>query len=62
LQQRELLIFNTNKKLLKKLFVPLRERGIETLPYCIENEKLYQLIETENDGDEAWKLYITDIQ
>jgi hypothetical protein len=59
-KKREVYIFEVNGKLLKKVFLPICERGIETFPFCIQNEKLYQLVERESD--EAWELHITDIQ
>jgi hypothetical protein len=59
-KKREVYIFEVNGKLLKKVFLPIYENGIEAFPFCIDNEKLYQLVERESD--EACELRITGIQ
>jgi hypothetical protein len=59
-KEREVYIFEVKGKLLKKVFLPIVESGIEPFPFCIQNEKLYQVLE--RDNDEAWELHITDIQ
>jgi hypothetical protein len=59
-KKREVYIFEVKGKFLKKVFLPICESGIETFPFCIDNEKLYQLVERESD--EVWELHITDIE
>ncbi|NIM12776.1 MAG: hypothetical protein GTO45_11780 [Candidatus Aminicenantes bacterium] len=59
-KKREVYIFEVKGKFLKKVFLPIYESGIEPFPFCIENKKLYQLVERESD--EVWELHITDIE
>lgn len=57
----ELVVLDIKGNPLKRVFVPFAERDLRTFaPYTIKNDKLYQLIET--DDNEAWELHITDIK
>lgn len=50
----EFLVFNTNGKFVKKVFIPfVMKSAFRAFPWSIKNKKLYQLIE--ND-DEEWEL------
>lgn len=55
----ETYIFDINGKFLRKIFLPIIFRIMENFPFWIENEKIYQLFENE---DEEWELHITEIQ
>ena len=59
---REIYIFASDGKFLKKGFYPLQEmNGLELYPYCITtNGNLYQLIE--NLDTEEWDLHLTEIK
>jgi hypothetical protein len=59
----ECIVMNLKGKELKREFVPLQESEPYTyypLLYSIENGKFYALIE--NEDDETWELYITEIR
>jgi hypothetical protein len=53
-------IFNLDGKQLKRTFIPLRDTSpINTPPFTIYNNHLYQLIE--NFDEEQWQLVIDKI-
>jgi hypothetical protein len=55
----EFYIFDLKGKLLNRIFLPLKEQTPMTFfPYCIKSNKLYQLVENE---EEVWVLIVTDI-
>ena len=57
----ELYIFNVSGKLVKKTYINLQgDIRPESYPFCFGNDRLYQLVESENNDD--WELHITDIQ
>jgi hypothetical protein len=56
----ECLIFNTNGKFLKMLFLPYRYKNpVDEYPADIKNDRLYQLVE--NETSEEWELHITAV-
>ena len=55
----EFIVFNINGKFSKKVRLPLEEKYIEYYPYVISAEKLFQLVE--ND-DEQWELRVSAIE
>jgi hypothetical protein len=55
------LIYDQKGKLLSKTYLPIAYRSfIDPYPYVINNNKVYQLIE--NEDDEEWELHITPIK
>lgn len=57
----EFFVFDFNGKLLKRIFLPVVYMdGYERYPTAVKNEKLYQLIEDEDE--EVWELHITEIK
>jgi len=59
-ERSECLIFNLEGKQLKRTFIPLRDTSpINTPPFTIYNNHLYQLIE--NFDEEQWQLVIDPI-
>jgi hypothetical protein len=60
-EKYEFFVFDFNGKLLKRIFLPVAYMdGIDSYPTTIKNEKLYQLIE--NEDEEVWELHITEIK
>lgn len=60
-KQNEFFIFDQNRKLIKKSFLPLAyQNAILPAPFAIRDNKLYQLIE--NEENEEWELHINDIK
>lgn len=60
-EKSKFVVMDVNGKPLKKLFVHFAERDLRTFaPYTIKNDKLYQLVETEDN--EAWELHVSDIK
>jgi hypothetical protein len=56
----EFLILDLKGKLLKKTFVPVvKETFFWIYPYCIKNNKFYQMVE--NEETEEWELHRTEI-
>ncbi|UCH96433.1 MAG: hypothetical protein JSV88_06170 [Candidatus Aminicenantes bacterium] len=56
--KNEFFIFDLEGKLVKKAWVPLKDKGFDGIfyfPYCIKNNYLYQLIE--NEDSEQWELH-----
>jgi hypothetical protein len=59
--KKEFLVFNIQGKLLKKIYLPLKEKNVNSLfPFDIKDGKLYQLIE--NGDTEEYELFVTEIQ
>lgn len=59
--KKEFFVFNIQGKLLKKIYLPLKEKNVNSLfPFDIKNGKLYQLIE--NEDTEEYELFVTEIQ
>lgn len=59
-KKREFFILDLEGKPIKKVMLPLPEMNpLEIYPYTIKNNKLYQLIENDN---EEWELHITEIE
>jgi hypothetical protein len=57
----ELLIYDFKGTLLKRTMIPFKECDmIEFYPYTINDNKIYQLIESEDN--EKWELHISDIK
>jgi hypothetical protein len=57
----ECFVFNIRGKLLKKIYLPLKEKNVYQLfPFDIKDGKLYQLIE--NEDTENYELSVTEIQ
>ncbi|MCP4152651.1 MAG: hypothetical protein GY757_33250 [bacterium] len=55
-QNRELLVFDLEGKLLQKKMLPIREKNVfELYPYTITQGKVYQIIE--NEESEEWELF-----
>jgi len=60
-ENREFYIFDLQGNLLKRTMLPLPEmNALELYPYTTNKDKLYQLIE--NEDDEEWELHITEIK
>jgi hypothetical protein len=60
-EKYEFFVFDFNGKLLKRIFLPVAYiDAIDHCPTSIKNEKLYQLIE--NEDEEVWELHITEIE
>ena len=60
-EKSEFLIFDTNGKFLKRLFVPFKApTGIMLNPAVIKNDKFYQLVE--NEENEEWELHMEEIK
>jgi len=60
-EKKEFFIFDMNGKLIKQIFLPLREIDpLNLSPYSIKNGKLYQLLE--NEKTEKWELYVNEIK
>lgn len=58
---REFYIFDLQGNLLKRTLQPLPEmNALELYPYTTDNNKLYQIIE--NEDEEEWELHITEIK
>jgi hypothetical protein len=56
----EILIFDTNGKFLKKVFIPLVEESADVLyPISICNDKLYQVVE--NPDSSQWEMHVHEI-
>lgn len=56
----EVFIFDGNGNLVKKVYLPLVKRDIQSFyPFYVDNNKLYRMLE--NEDDEEWELHITDI-
>jgi len=59
--KNECFVFNIQGKLLKKIYLPLKEKNVNSLfPFDIKDGKLYQLIE--NEDTENYELFVTEIQ
>ena len=57
--KNEFYIFNLKGKLLKKIMLPFAEYDeVQFSPYTINDGKLYQLIENDN---ETWELHVIKI-
>ena len=57
----EFYIFDIKGKLLKKLFLPIVEQNaIDKYPYTIHNNKIYQLVD--NEDEEVWELNVFAIE
>ena len=56
----EFYVFDLKGKLLKHVFLPLKEQTALTyFPYTIKDDTLYQLVE--NEDEEEWELVVTEI-
>ncbi len=56
----ECLVLDPDGKLVKKAFLPILFSDVQTSsPYTIENGRLYQLVE--NEDEETWEIHVTTI-
>lgn len=59
--KNEFMIFNTQGKLLKKVYVPFSDKSLLLpYPYTVKDGKLYQLVE--NEDSEEWELHIAEME
>ena len=59
-EKAEFIIYGINGKLMGTKMVPFRDQTIiRPYPFTIKKNKLYQIVENE---DEEWELIITDIK
>jgi len=58
--KNEFVVYNIKGKLLKKIFLPLKDQTLVLpYPYAISKSKIYQIFD--NAETEEWELHITDI-
>jgi len=59
--ESEFFIFTIEGKLLKRIMLPVKEKdALESYPFTIQNEKLYQLVD--NEQTEEWELHKVRIE